>query len=87
MLFMVSCRWSRTDCAVAVVVFGYHNIGVAPGGSAGAGDIVTVVTHEDDPAETVWFAYWRTPPPRRDSVRAPEGERTGVAGTIRPRPI
>ena len=41
-----------------VVLFGYHDIGVAcleVLRERGA-DVVAVVTHEDDPAETIWFA-------------------------------
>ena len=41
-----------------VVVFGYHDIGVAclEALLERGGDVVAVVTHEDDPAETIWFA-------------------------------
>ena len=41
-----------------VVVFGYHDIGAACLEvllEQGA-DVVAVVTHQDDPAETIWFA-------------------------------
>ena len=41
-----------------VIVFGYHDIGVAclHAVREQGGDIVLVVTHEVDPAENVWFA-------------------------------
>jgi len=40
------------------VVFGYHDIGVAclEAVQEQGGHVVMVVTHEDDPAETLWFA-------------------------------
>jgi len=58
-LFMSKLPLGREPTApLRVVVFGYHNIGVAclEAVQEQGGDIVTVVTHEDDPAETVWFA-------------------------------
>ncbi len=58
-----------------VVVFGYHDIGVACLETVlerGA-DVVAVVTHEDDPAETVWFASLaRAAAVRGIPVEAPE---------------
>ena len=57
-----------------VVVFGYHDIGVAclEAVQEQGANIVTVVTHEDDPAETIWFASLaRAAAARGIPVRAP----------------
>jgi methionyl-tRNA formyltransferase len=47
-----------TGAALRVVVFGYHDIGVAclEAVLERGADVVAVVTHEDDPEEAIWFA-------------------------------
>lgn len=68
-------RVSGPPAPLRVVVFGYHDIGVACLEAVleqGAG-VVTVVTHEDDPAETIWFASLaRAAAARGIPVHAPE---------------
>ncbi len=58
-----------------VVVFGYHDIGVAclEAAQERGANIVAVVTHEDDPAETLWFASLaRAAAARGIPVQAPD---------------
>jgi methionyl-tRNA formyltransferase len=47
-----------TGVVLRVVVFGYHDIGVAclEAVLERGADVVAVVTHEDDPKESIWFA-------------------------------
>lgn len=58
-LFMSNApRAPEPSAPLRVVVFGYHDIGVVclEAVQEQGGDVVMVVTHEDDPAETLWFA-------------------------------
>jgi methionyl-tRNA formyltransferase len=58
-LFMTKLQpITGTGGALRVVVFGYHDIGVAclEAVLERGAHVVAVVTHEDDPEETIWFA-------------------------------
>lgn len=68
-----------TTARLRVVVFGYHDIGVAclEAVLEQGADVVAVVTHEDDPAETLWFASLaRAAAMRGIPVHTPENPNT-----------
>ena len=68
-------RAASTSVPLRVVVFGYHDIGVAclEAVQERGADIVAVVTHEDDPAESFWFASLaHAAAARRIPVHAPD---------------